>query len=178
MKTTSIYASAKKSFIFAADCEQRGLNATLKAIYTVIGSSVEAQNTLNFDGLNKSVFASSAKFVEYLKANLPIVFDEKGAICSFKFVDDNEEIATTFAGFQTEKVQINDTCKIKVFVPCYKFTCTQVYNLAKKAAMGAKRAAKIAEKAAKDAEKAANKAANKAAKIAKLEKQLNELKNN
>ena len=174
MKTTSIYSSAKKSFIFAADCEQRGLNATLKAIYTVIGSSVEAQNTLNFDGLNKSVFASSAKFVEYLKANLPIVFDEKGAICSFKFVDDNDENVTTFAGFQTEKVQVNDTCKIKVFVPCYKFTCTQVYNLAKKAAMGAKRAAKIAEKAAKDAEKAAN----KAAKIAKLEKQLNELKNN
>ena len=178
MKTTSIYASAKKSFIFAADCEQRGLNATLKAIYTVIGSSVEAQNTLNFDGLNKSIFATSAKFAEYLKTNLSIIFDEKGAICSFKFVEDNDENATTFASFQTERVQVNDTCKIKVFIPCYKFTCTQVYNLAMDEAETAKTVAMEAIKTASVDAIEANKAANKAAKIAKLEKQLNELKNN
>lgn len=174
MKTTSIYATEKKSFIFAADCEQRGLNATLKAIYGTKGQH-EANNTLKADCLVWDVFKTASDYVEYLRKNLPQVFNDSGAICAVKVVEDNEENRKAFEGYKVEPVEVNGSTCIRVWLPKVKYTCSEVYNLAKKAAKGFKAAEKAAEKAAKAAANEEKKAARTAAKIAKLQKQLAEL---
>ncbi len=175
MKTTTIYATEKKSFIFAADSEQRGLNATLKAIYSTKGQR-EANNTLSADALKWDVFKTAAAFIDYLKANLPQVFNEGGALCSVKVVEDTTENRDTHAGYQIEDCKVNETPCIRVWIPKNRFTCTEVYNLAKKAAKGLKAAEKAAEKAAKAAASEKKAAERRAAKIATLEKRLAELK--
>lgn len=174
MKTTSIYSTEKKSFIFAADCEQRGLNATLKAIYATKGTR-EANNTLKSDCLVWDIFKTASDYVDYLRKNLPQVFDDNGAICAVKVVEDNEENCKAFDGYKMENVTVNDVLCVRVWIPKNKYTCNEVYNLAKKAAKGLKAAEKAAEKAAKAAANEAKKAARTAAKIAKLQKQLAEL---
>jgi hypothetical protein len=174
MKTTSIYSTEKKSFIFAADSEQRGLNATLKAIYTTKGQP-EANNTLKADSLAWDVFKTASNYVDYLKANLPLVFNANGALCSVKVVEDTTENRDIYAGYQMEECKVNDLLCIRVWLPKVKYTCSEVYNLAKKASKGLKSAEKAAEKAAKAAANEEKKAARTAAKIAKLQKQLAEL---
>lgn len=175
MKTTSIYTTEKKAFIFIADNEQRGLNATLKAVYSAKGAP-EAERTLKADALTWDVFKKAADFIAFLSSNLPIVFNADNALCSVRVVEDTTENREIYAGYQTEDVTINERPCIRVWIPKSRFTCTEVYNLAKKAANGKKRAEKAAEKVAKAfiAEKKA--AERKAAKIAKLESQLAELK--
>lgn len=174
MKTTSTYATEKKSFIFAADSEQRGLNATLKAIYSTKGQR-EANNTLSADALVWDIFKTASDYVEYLRKNLPQVFNDNGAICAVKVVEDNEENRKAFEGYKVEPVEVNSAACIRVWLPKVKYTCSEVYNLAKKAAKGFKAAEKAAEKAAKAAANEEKKAARTAAKIAKLQKQLAEL---
>ena len=174
MKTTSIYVTEKKSFIFAADCEQRGLNATLKAIYGTKGQR-EANNTLSADALTWEVFKTATDFVGYLKIHLPLVFNADGALCSVKVVEDTTENRDTYAGYQMEDCKVNEMFCIRVWIPKNRFTCSEVYNLAKKAAKGLKAAEKAAEKAAKAAANEEKKVARTAAKIAKLQKQLAEL---
>lgn len=175
MKTPTIYATEKKSFIFAADSEQRGLNATLKAVTSTKGMP-EAERTLKADGLTWDTFKTATAFVDFLKSNLPIVFNSDNALCSIKVVEDNDQNRDTYAGYQVEDCKVNETLCLRVWIPKNRFTCTEVYNLAKKAVKGLKAAEKAAEKAAKAAanEKAA--AERKAAKIAKLESKLAELK--
>ena len=175
MKTTSIYTTEKKSFIFAADSEQRGLNATLKAIYATKGMP-EAGRTLAADALAWDVFKTAANYVEYLRNNLPQVFNESGAICAVKVVEDSEENRKAFEGCKIEAVKVNESDCIRVWIPKSKYTCTEVYNLAKKAAKGLKAAEKAAEKAATAAANEQKAAERRAAKIAKLESQLAELK--
>lgn len=175
MKTPTIYATEKKSFIFAADSEQRGLNATLKAIYSTKGQR-EANNTLSADALTWDIFKTATAFVEYLKANLPLVFNAGGALCSVKVVEDTTENRDTFAGYQMEDCKVNEVLCIRVWIPKNRFTCSEVYNLAKKAAKGLKAAEKAAEKAAKAAANEKKAAERRAAKIATLEKRLAELK--
>lgn len=170
MKATTIYQTEKKAFMFAADCEQRGLNATLKAINAAIATP-EACRTLAADGLKKDVFKAAANYVDYLRANLPMIFNNDDALCVVKVVEDNESNRETFAGYQVEEIKVNEALCIRAWIPKVKFTCTEVYNLAKKAAAGAKKAEKAAERAAK---MAANEKA-KAAKIERLQKQLAEL---
>ena len=174
MKTPTIYATEKKSFIFAADSEQRGLNATLKAIYSTKGQR-EANNTLSADALTWDVFKTANNYVEYLKKNLPQVFNEDNALCAVKVVEDNEENRKVFEGCKMEDVTINEALFIRVWIPKVKYTCSEVYNLAKKAAKGVKAAAKAAEKAAKAAANEERKAARTAAKVERLQKQLAEL---
>ena len=174
MKTPTIYATEKKSFIFAADSEQRGLNATLKAIYSTKGQR-EANNTLCADVLAWDVFKTAAAYIDYLKKYLPIVFNEAGALCAVKVMEDTTENRDTFAGYQIEDCKVNDICCFRVWIPKNRFTCAEVYNLAKKAAKGLKAAEKAAEKAAKAAANEERKAARTAAKIEKLQKQLAEL---
>lgn len=175
MKTTTIYATEKKSFIFAADCEQRGLNATLKAIYSTRGQR-EANNTLSADALTWDVFKTAAVFIDYLKANLPLVFNANGALCSVKVVEDTTENRDIYAGYQIEDCKVNQTFCIRVWIPKNRFTCTEVYNLAKKATKGLKAAEKAAEKATKAAANEAKQAEKRARKIAELEAKLAELK--
>lgn len=174
MKTTSIYATEKKSFIFAADAEQRGLNATLKAINAVKGMN-EAGRTLAADGLNWSVFKTAKDFTAFISAHLPQVFNKAGALCAVRVVEDTAENRETFAGLQVEDIRVNDAACIRVWVPMVKYTCTQVYNLAKRAAKGAKAAEKAADKAAKAVISEARKAERKAARIAQLKAKLAEL---
>ena len=174
MKTPTIYATEKKSFIFAADSEQRGLNATLKAIYSTKGQR-EANNTLSADALNWDVFKTASNYVEYLRKNLPQVFNEDNAICAVKVVEDSEENRKVFEGYKMEDVTANNVLCVRVWIPKVKYTCSEVYNLAKKAAKGVKAAAKAAEKAAKAAANEERKAARIAAKVEKLQKQLAEL---
>ena len=64
MKTPTIYATEKKMFIFAADSEQRGLNATLKAIHATKGAR-EANNTLAADALTWDIFKTASNYVAY-----------------------------------------------------------------------------------------------------------------
>lgn len=175
MKTTSIYTSEKKSFIFVADNEQRGLNATLKALMSTKGMP-EAERTLKADGLKWDVFKSATIFVDYLRANLPIVFNADNALCSVKVVEDNDQNREIYAGYQIEDVTLNERPCIRVWIPKNRFTCTEVYNLIKKAAKGVKAAEKAAEKAAKAAANEAKQAERKARKIAELENKLAELK--
>ena len=175
MKTSTTYTTEKKSFIFAADSEQRGLNATLKAIYATKGMP-EAGRTLAADTLAWDVFRTAANYVEYLRKNLPQVFNERGAICSVKVVEDSEENRKAFDNCKTEPVEVNGLACIRVWIPKTKYTCTEVYNLAKKAAKGLKAAEKAAEKAAKAAANEQKAAERRAAKIARLENQLAELK--
>lgn len=175
MKTPTIYATEKKTFIFAADTEQRGLNATLKAIYST-KTQREANNTLSADALTWDVFKTAAAYIDYLKRHLPLVFNEAGALCAVKVVEDTTENRDTYAGYQMEDCKVNDALCVRVWIPKNRFTCTEVYNLAKKAAKGLKAAEKAAEKAAKAAANEERKAARTAAKIATLEKRLAELK--
>lgn len=175
MKTPTIYATEKKMFIFAADSEQRGLNATLKAIYSTRGQR-EANNTLSADALTWDVFKTATAFVEYLRKNLPQVFNEDNAICAVKVVEDSEENRKAFEGYKMEDVTVNDVLCVRVWIPKTKYTCSEVYNLAKKAAKGLKAAEKAAEKAAKAAANEKKAAERRAAKIATLEKRLAELK--
>lgn len=175
MKTPTIYATEKKSFIFAADSEQRGLNATLKAIYSTKGQR-EANNTLAADALKWDIFKAASAYIDFLKANLPVVFNAGGALCSVKVVEDTTENRDTFAGYQMEDCKVNEMLCIRVWIPKNRFTCSEVYNLAKKAAKGLKAAEKAAEKAAKAAANEAKKAERKARKIAELENKLAELK--
>lgn len=174
MKTTSIYTTEKKAFIFIADNEQRGLNATLKAVCSAKGTP-EAERTLKADALTWDVFKTSAAFVDYLKANLPLVFNVDNALCSVKVVEDNDNNREIYAGYQIEGCKVNGCDYIRVWIPKNRFTCTEVYNLAKKAAKGLKAAEKAAEKAAKAAANEEKKAARTAAKVEKLQKQLAEL---
>lgn len=174
MKTPTIYATEKKSFIFAADSEQRGLNATLKAIYSTKGQR-EANNTLSADALTWDVFKTATAFIDYLKKHLPLVFNEAGALCSVKVVEDTTENRDIYAGYQMQDCTLNGVAMVRVWIPKNRFTCTEVYNLAKKAAKGLKAAEKAAEKAAKAAVNEAKKAERTAAKIAKLQKQLADL---
>lgn len=174
MKATSIYTTEKKAFIFAADSEQRGLNATLKAI-NATKKMGEASRTLAADALNWDVFKSAADYVAYLKNHLPMVFNEAGALCSVKVVEDTTENRDFFAANEPREIMVNEKPMLRVMLPKVKFTCTEVYNLAKKAAQGVKKAEKAAEKAAKAAANEAKKAERTAAKIAKLQKQLAEL---
>lgn len=174
MKTPTIYATEKKMFIFAADSEQRGLNATLKAIHATKGTR-EANNTLAADALTWDIFKTASNYVEYLRKNLPQVFNEDNAICAVKVVEDSEENRKAFEGYKMEDVTVNDVLCVRVWIPKTKYTCSEVYNLAKKAAKGLKAAEKAAEKAAKAAANEEKKAARTAAKIAKLQKQLAEL---
>lgn len=173
-KKVSIYQSEKREFTFAADCEQRGLNATIKAINAVINQPA-AVRTLAADSLRKDVFKTSAVYVDYLRANLPQVFNKDGALCAVKVVEDTDNNREIYAGYQIEECKVNDSLCIRVWIPKVKFTCTEVYNLAKKAAKGVKAAEKAAEKAAKKAMNEAKKAEKTAAKIAKLQAQLAEL---
>ena len=175
MKTTSIYATEKKAFIFIADNEQRGLNATLKAVYSAKGTP-EAERTLRADALTWDVFRKASDFVAFLSSNLPIVFNADNALCSVKVVEDNDNNREIYAGYQIEPVNVNDCAMIRVWIPKNRFACAEVYNLAKKAANGMKRAEKAAEKAAKAAANEKKAAERKAAKIATLEKRLAELK--
>ena len=175
MKTTSIYASEKKSFIFVADNEQRGLNATLKAITSTKGMP-EAERTLKADGLKWDAFKTAGAFVDFLRVNLPIVFNTEGALCSVKVVEDNDNNRQTYAGYQFEECKVNEAFYLRVWVPKNRFTCTEVYNLVKKATKGMKAAEKAAEKAAKAAANEAKQAERKARKIAELENKLAELK--
>ena len=175
MKTPTIYATEKKRFIFAADSEQRGLNATLKAIYATKGTR-EANNTLAADALNWDIFKNSSNYVEYLRNNLPQVFNEDNAICAVKVIDNSEENRKAFEGYKMENVTVNNVLCVRVWLPKVKYTCSEVYNLAKKAAKGLKAAKKAAEKAAKAAANEEKKAARTAAKIAELEKRIAELK--
>ena len=175
MKTTTIYSTEKKSFIFAADSEQRGLNATLKAITSTKGMP-EAERTLKADGLSWDTFKTATAFVDYLKAHLPIVFNAAGSLCSVKVVEDNDQNRETYAGYQKEDCKVNESLCIRVWIPKNRFTCTEVYNLAKKAVKGLKAAEKAAEKAAKAAANEARQAEMKARKIAELEGKLAELK--
>lgn len=175
MKTTSIYSTEKKSFIFAADCEQRGLNATLKAIYATKGQR-EANNTLKADCLVWDIFKTANDYVEYLHKNLPQVFNDDNAICAVKIVEDSEENRKAFDGYKMENVTVNDVFCARVWIPKNKYTCNEVYNLAKKAAKGLKAAEKAAEKAAKAAANEAKQAERKARRIAELENKLAELK--
>lgn len=175
MKTTSIYASEKKSFIFVADNEQRGLNATLKAIMSTKGMP-EAERTLKADGLKWDIFKTATAFVDYLGVNLPIIFNAAGALCSVKVVEDNDSNREIYAGYQVEECKVNETPCIRVWIPKNRFTCTEVYNLIKKAAKGVKAAEKAAEKAAKAAANEAKQAERKARKIAELETKLAKLK--
>lgn len=174
MKTTSIYTTEKKAFIFIADNEQRGLNATLKAVYSAKGTP-EAERTLKVDALTWDVFKKATDFVAFLSSNLPIVFNADNALCSVKVVEDNDNNREIYAGYQIEAVSVNNCDMIRVWIPKNRFTCTEVYNLAKKAAKGLKAAEKAAEKAAKAAANEEKKAARTAAKIEKLQKQLAEL---
>lgn len=175
MKTPTIYATEKKMFIFAADSEQRGLNATLKAIHATKGQR-EANNTLAADALTWDIFKTANNYVEYLRKNLPQVFNEDNAICAVKVVEDSEESRKAFEGYKVEPVEVNGTACIRVWLPKVKYTCSEVYNLAKKAAKGLKAAEKAAEKAAKAAANEKKAAERRAAKIATLEKRLAELK--
>ena len=175
MKTPTIYATEKKTFIFAADSEQRGLNATLKAIYGTKGQR-EANNTLSADALTWDIFKTAAAYVEYLKRHLPLVFNEAGALCVVKVVEDTTETRDTYAGYQMEDCKVNEMPCVRVWIPKTKYTCSEVYNLAKKAAKGLKAAEKAAEKAAKAAANEKKAAERRAAKIATLEKRLAELK--
>lgn len=175
MKTTSLYATEKKAFIFIADNEQRGLNATLKAVYSAKGKP-EAERTLKADGLTWDTFKTATAFVDYLKANLSLVFNANDALCSVKVVEDTTENRDMFAGYQMEDCKVSEKPCIRVWIPKSRFTCTEVYNLAKKAAKGLKAAEKAAEKAAKAAANEKKAAERRAAKIAALEKRLAELK--
>lgn len=160
--------------MFIADCEQRGLNATLKAINAAIATP-EACRTLAADGLRKDVFMAAANYVDYLRVNLPMIFNNDNALCTVKVVEDNESNRETYKGYQVEGIKVNDTMCIRVWIPKVKFTCTEVYNLAKRAAAGIRKAEKAAEKAAKQAANEKAKAAKMAAKIARLQKQLADL---
>ena len=173
-KEISIYQQEKRGFILAADAEQRGLNATLKAINAVINQQ-EAARTLSADALTKDVFKTPANYIDFLKANLPLVFNNAGILCAVKVVENTDENKAFFASYDMEEIKVNEADFLRVKLPQNKFTCLQVYNLAKKAASGAKRAAKAAEAAAKKAASAEAAAAKKAAKIEKLQKQLAEL---
>lgn len=175
MKTPTIYATEKKSFIFAADSEQRGLNATLKAITSTKGMP-EAERTLKADGLTWDIFKKSSDFIAFLYSTLPIVFNADKALCAVKVVEDNDNNREIYAGYQTEEVKVNEAPCIRVWVPKNRFTCTEVYNLAKKAVKGLKAAEKAAEKAARAAANEAKQAERKARKIAELESKLAELK--
>lgn len=175
MKTTSIYTTEKKAFIFIADNEQRGLNATLKAVYSAKGTP-EAERTLKADALNWDVFKKASDYIAFLSSNLPIVFNKDNALCSVKVVDDTTENRETYAGYQVEDVTINDRPCFRVWIPKNRFTCTEVYNLAKRASKGLKRAEKQAEKDAKKIMNDAKQAEKRARKIAELERKLAELK--
>lgn len=174
MKATTIYQTEKRAFIFVADCEQRGLNATLKAINAAI-TTPEACRTLAADGLKKDVFKTAANYVDYLRANLPMIFNNDNALCAVKVIEDTGSNRETYKGYQVEEIKVNDAFCIRVWIPKVKFTCTEIYNLAKKAAAGARKAGKAAERAAKQAANEKAKAAKKAAKIERLQKQLAEL---
>ena len=175
MKTTTIYATEKKSFIFAADSEQRGLNATLKAL-TSRKSERDANNTLAADALTWDVFKNASNYIAFLEKHLPIVFNAAGALCSVKVMEDTTENRDTYAGYQMEDCKVNEIPCIRVWIPKIKYTCNEVYNLAKKARRGAKAAEKAAEKAAKAAANEAKQAERRARKIAELENKLAELK--
>lgn len=175
MKTTTIYATEKKSFIFAADSEQRGLNATLKAITSTKGMP-EAERTLKADGLRWDTFKKSSDFIAFLSSALPILFNADNALCSVKVVEDNDNNREIYAGYQMAEIKVNEAPFIRVWIPKNRFTCTEVYNLAKKAVKGIKAAEKAAEKAAKAVANEAKKAERKARKIAELENKLAELK--
>lgn len=174
-KKISIYQSEKRVFIINADNEQRGLNATIKALNAVI-SLPESVRTMNADGLKKDVFKTASNYIEFLKANLPIVFNEAGALCAVKIVEDTTENRELYAGYQFTECTINEAGALRVWIPKTRFTCNEVYNLAKKANLGAKRAEKARELAERKAMNEAKKAQKTAEKIAKLEKQLAELK--
>ena len=174
MKKTTIYQTEKKAFMFSADCEQRGLNATLKAINATI-TSPEAVRTLSADGLKKEVLKCASNYVEFLRANLPQVFNKDGALCAVKVVEDTDNNRDIYAGYQIEEISVNNTPSIRVYIPAIKFTCTQVYNLAKKATQGAKRAEKAREKAERTAMNEARKEEKVAKRIAKLQAELNKL---
>ena len=173
-KKTSIYQQEKRGFILAADAEHRGLNATLKAICAVINQQ-EAARTLAADALTKDVFKNPANYIDFLKSNSPLVFNNAGTLCAVKVVENTDENKAFFASYDMEVIKVNEADFLRVKLPQSKFTCLQVYNLAKKAALGAKRAAAAAAAAAKKAASAEAAAAKKAAKIEKLQKQLAEL---
>ena len=174
MKTPTIYATEKKSFIFAADSEQRGLNATLKALLSRKGER-DANNTLAADALTWDIFKNASNYIAFLEKHLPIVFNASGALCSVKVVEDTTDNRDIYAGYQMEDCTLNGVVMVRVWIPKVKYTCNEVYNLAKKARLGAKAAEKAAEKAAKAAAAEAKKAERTAAKIAKLQAQLAEL---
>lgn len=173
-KKVSIYQTEKRVFILSADAEQRGLNATLKAI-NAVASLPESVRTFAADGIKKDVFKTASGYVDYLRANLPIVFNSDNALCAVKVVEDNDNNREIYAGYQIEPVSVNDCAMLRVWIPKSKFTCSEVYNLAKKAANGIRRAEKAAAAAAKKAANEEKKAARTAAKIEKLQKQLAEL---
>ena len=174
-KKISIYQSEKRVFIISADNEQRGLNATLKAINAVL-SLPASVHTMNADVLTKDVFKNASNYIDFLSANLPVIFDNRGALCSVKVVEDTTENREIYAGYQFAECTINEAPALRVWIPKNRFTCNEVYNLAKKANLGRKRAEKARELAERKALNEAKKAERTAEKIAKLEKQLAELK--
>ena len=114
MKTSSIYATEKKAFIFIADNEQRGLNATLKAVYSAKGAP-EAERTLKVDSLTWNVFKNAADFIAFLSLNLPIVFNADNALCSVKVVEDNDNNREIYAGYQIVHARRTGSCGLYLF---------------------------------------------------------------
>lgn len=162
MKTPSTYTTNKKQICFEIDSELRSFSATCKAIIKFAKSNPERFNEVaNMDGITVDMFN-----MDYIREHLSKRFNTDGKLCALKVVTLDE--VSNWDGF--EVVTLDE--KAVVYVPKFKFTTNEVYNLVK----NAKNAKKAVEKAVEKAKKAVEREQREREKLSKLEKEVERMR--
>lgn len=136
MKHSANYSIVRKSFVNSCDNELRGINATCKVIFAYSGKFADV---FNEDGVDANIFASSANVVDLFREKLPQIFNKDGAICSFKFIldnDDNAEVIKAYKEtYEHETIPATPTMgqRVRFKIPRTKWTTNQLYGLVVKA---------------------------------------------
>lgn len=137
------YSTTKRQVCFEADSDLRSWTKTNE----VIAKMYKSKNSglleiLDHDGLKIEFFS-----MDYVRERLPLRFDDAGKLCQLKKITEDQK--SNFEGFKIRE----ESETILVYLPIYKFTTSQVYNLVKSAHNAEKRAANEAARAKKAQEK-------------------------